>query len=66
MIAYLIHKQNTRFVANPDRFLDWGTNPFFGVGSWFVNGIGLEAGPKFTTFLFQASYKTNRKLHADF
>ena len=29
----------------------------FGVGSWFVNGVGLEAGPTFTTFLFQASYK---------
>lgn len=38
-------------------FLDWGTNPMFGVGSWFVNGVGIEAGPTFTTFLFQASFK---------
>ena len=36
-------------------FLGWGTNPLFGVGEWFVNGIGMEAGPTFTTFLFQVS-----------
>ena len=36
----------------------YGTNPFFAVGSWFVNADGLEMGPVFTTFLFQLSFAT--------
>ena len=35
-----------------------GSNPFMGVGSWFVNAEGLEMGPTYTTFLFQLSFAT--------
>jgi len=35
-----------------------GTNPVFGVGSFFVNAEGLDMGPVYTTFLFQLSFAT--------
>ncbi len=35
-----------------------GTNPFFGLGNWFVTAKGMESGPVFTTFLFQLSFAT--------
>ena len=37
---------------------DWGTNPFFGFGSWFVSAQGLDMGPLYTNFLFQMSFAT--------
>ena len=37
---------------------DYGSNPFVGFGSWFVNAEGPEMGPTYTTFLFQLSFAT--------
>ena len=35
-----------------------GTNWFMGMGSWFVDDVGVMIGPTFTTFLFQMSFAT--------
>ena len=35
-----------------------GTTWFMGMGSWFVDDVGVMIGPTFTTFLFQMSFAT--------
>ena len=37
------------------------TNPFVGLGDFFVSADGMQMGPTFATFFFQLAYASTRK-----